>query len=148
MCVCLVVIRLGLRSHKRHSERALDATAAGAASSEFVIGEVPGSKPRQLHREVHGAVDKMSTRDIRGGYAGWVPDKDRNRSEYYNTNFVADIHGAQADSIPRFRSGRQLDPLNPRYVLLDATTYVCCLIDCLFVCLLLIAVRCMFLRFC
>lgn len=66
----------------------------------------------------------MSTRDIRGGYAGWVPEKDRTRSEFYHTNFVGDIPGAQADTLPRFRSERQVDPLNPRYVLLDATTYV------------------------
>jgi hypothetical protein len=37
----------------------------------------------------------------------------------------------QANTKYRFRSERQIDPLNPKYVLLDSTTYVSlCLIPC------------------
>eukprot|EP00698_Gefionella_okellyi_P021889 TRINITY_DN7175_c0_g1_i1.p1 TRINITY_DN7175_c0_g1~~TRINITY_DN7175_c0_g1_i1.p1 ORF type:complete len:498 (-),score=96.61 TRINITY_DN7175_c0_g1_i1:86-1579(-) len=93
--------------------------------AEWTIGHVPGAKPVFKHRELKGSVDKMNTRDVPGAYAGWAPEsrEERERREFRNINFVGDIDGAQADTRYRFKSERRTDPVDPRYVLLDATTH-------------------------
>jgi len=68
----------------------------GTVQDAGVVGSVPGSKPRIRHYEIRNGVDPLNTRDVPGATAGWQQQRAmEGRRHFRNTNFIADIDGAQ-----------------------------------------------------
>lgn len=96
----------------------------------MVIEDEPGMRPRTHNRARDGPVLSLSTHDIEGAHAGYVPkhvmggihpDK---RRHYRNVNYVADIEGATTGSRNLgIRTKRVTDPNNPNYPSLDGGVY-------------------------
>jgi hypothetical protein len=89
----------------------------------------PLSRPKGLPRGRDGGYAptlSLTTQDIEGAVPGWKPKHvnggipEEHRRHFRNTNFVADIAGAVADSLVHgIRTLRVSDPMQPSYRSLD-----------------------------
>jgi hypothetical protein len=89
----------------------------------------PLSRPKGLPRGRDGGYAptlSLTTQDIEGAVPGWKPKHvnggipEEHRRHFRNTNFVADIAGAVADSLQHgIRTLRVSDPMQPNYRSLD-----------------------------
>lgn len=95
-----------------------------------VADDLKHTMPRKLPPARDGPFYSLTTADIEGAWPGWKPPHAmqpplEKRRHFRNTNFVADIVGAQADTVAHcIRTKRETNPLDPAYVDLDGKTMV------------------------